>query len=216
MGVTVHGFLHQPKEDSVAALVLTHGAGSNANSPVLIALAESLAMNCVTVFRIDLPFRQLRPKGPPSPSGAAKDQEGLRAAVGLLRKLVPGKVMMGGQSYGGRQATMLAASDASACDGLLLLSYPLHPPGKPNKPRTAHFPRLQTPAVFVQGSSDPFGSVSEMHDALALIPAPHLHVVIEGAGHDLRPGRKAPNQEPLAETIRQAFQEFFHLEQQPC
>ena len=114
---------------------------------------------------------------------------GLKAAAGLMRGMVSGSVVLGGHSYGGRQASMLAAEDSSVCDALLLLSYPLHPPNKPTQLRTAHFERLITPSVFLHGTKDPFGSLDEMRAALALIQAPHRLSIIEGAGHDLLRGR---------------------------
>ena len=83
---------------------------------------------------------------------------------------------------------MLAASDPGAAEGLLLLSYPLHPPRRPTELRTAHFPKLATKVVFVHGSRDPFGTLEEMRSALALIPAVTALVEIEGAGHDLKRG----------------------------
>jgi len=84
---------------------------------------------------------------------------------------------------------MVAAEQPAVADSLLLLSYPLHPPDKPAQLRTAHFPALRTPAVFVHGTKDPFGSVEEMRAALALIPAAARLVIIEGAGHDLKRGK---------------------------
>jgi predicted alpha/beta-hydrolase family hydrolase len=110
--------------------------------------------------------------------------------VQVLRKIVQGSVFLGGQSYGGRQATMLAAAEPTLADGLLLLSYPLHPPGKPAQLRTAHLPNIQTPSLFVSGSKDPFGSPQEIESALKLIPATVNFLLIEGAGHDLGFGRR--------------------------
>jgi predicted alpha/beta-hydrolase family hydrolase len=81
---------------------------------------------------------------------------------------------------------MLAASDPSVADALLLLSYPLHPPRKPEDLRTAHFPQLQTPALFVHGTRDPFGSPDELRSAAHLIPARNEFLFIERAGHDLK------------------------------
>src|SRR3954466_12943282 len=104
----VRGFLHRPLERSAStgdALVLTHGAGGDCNAPLLVALAEKFADAGWTVLRCDLPFRQLRAHGPPRGSGS-EDRDGLRRAVQVLRKLVPGSVFLGGQSYGGRQGTM--------------------------------------------------------------------------------------------------------------
>jgi len=211
-GIAVRGFLHRPARECVASLVVTHGASSNANAPLLVALASALAEQGIIVLRVDLPFRQSRPKGPPSPSSAVKDQQGLRAATDFLRSVQKAeKLMLGGHSYGGRQATLLTAGNADVCDGLLLLSYPLHPPGNAGKLRTAHFPGLSKPAIFVQGSRDPFGSVEELKSAMKLIPAPHLHVFIEGTGHDLRPTRKSATN--VVQVVAQAFLEFFHLGQ---
>lgn len=186
-------FLHEPKCPNGRGLVLTHGAGGNATAPLLIAVAEAFCEAGMQVLRVDLAFREKRPSGPPSPSGAAADRAGLKAAVQEMRALVPGDVYLGGHSYGGRQATMLAAEEPSLMQrlvqGLLLLSYPLHPPEQPEKLRTAHFPALQTPAVFVHGTKDDFGSLDEMRLALAMIPAPVHLFPVEGAGHDLKKGR---------------------------
>ena len=185
----VHGFLHRSESANGDGLVLTHGAGGNCQAPLLVAAAETFAAAGVTVLRCDLPFRQRRPKGPPSPAGAAADRAGLRAALDSLRELVPGRVFLGGQSYGGRQASMLLAEQPSLAAGLLLLSYPLHPPGKPERLRTEHFPGLRVPAVFVQGTADPFGSPAELRPHLASIPASTRLIPVEGAGHDLKRGR---------------------------
>jgi len=185
----VRGFLHQPDGAAGPGLVLTHGAGGNCRTPLLVAAAEASAKVGVTVLRCDLPFRQRRPTGPPSPSGAAADRAGLREAVTMMRRMVAGPVFLGGQSYGGRQATMLAADDPDAADALLLFSYPLHPPGKPERLRTEHFPRFGVPALFVQGTVDPFGSVDELRAAIGLISAATRLIAIEGAGHDLKRGR---------------------------
>jgi uncharacterized protein len=185
----VRGFLHRPEKPSVDGLVLTHGAGGNSNAPLLVALSEKFAEEGWTVLRCDLPFRQLRPTGPPRGNGS-EDRDGLRRAVQVLRKLVQGRIFLGGQSYGVRQATMLAAAEPEIADGLLLLSYPLHPPGKPAQLRTAHLPKIQVPSLFVSGSKDPFGSPQEIESALKLIPAPVRFLLIEGAGHDLGFGKR--------------------------
>jgi uncharacterized protein len=184
----VRGFWHDAAVESGGAakgvLVLAHGAGSNAAAPVLIAVADAFAAAGYAVLRCDLPFRQARPHGPPSPAMAARDREGLENAVLAVRG--PGRVIMGGHSYGGRQASMLAAEKPGLVDALLLLSYPLHPPRKPDQLRTAHFPQLRTPALFVHGGRDPFGSIEEVGNAIALIPARTQLVEIARAGHDLK------------------------------
>jgi len=185
----VRGFLHRPDGAGGRGLVLTHGAGGNCRSPLLIAAAETFCAEGVLVLRCDLPFRQRRATGPPSPSTAAADRDGLRLAVVAMRELVPGQIILGGQSYGGRQATMLAADESELASALLLFSYPLHPPGKPDRLRIEHFPRLRVRAVFVHGASDPFGSPQELLSAVSLIPAHTEIIPIAGAGHDLKRGR---------------------------
>jgi len=200
----VRGFLHEPAQANGDGLVLTHGAGANCQSKLLIALASAFTDAGYLVLRCDLPFRQSRPHGPPFPAMAARDREGLRRAVDVLRSRTPGRIFLGGHSYGGRQGSMLAAEQAQLISGLLLLSYPLHPPRKPAELRTAHFPQLKTPSLFVHGGRDPFGSHDEMKTALALIPAQTMLLEIEGAGHDLL-GKKT--EENLPSRIVQAFQD---------
>src|SRR6266700_7448732 len=140
--VPVRGFLHSPTGPGGDCLVLTHGAGANCDSPLLVALAGAFCASGLDVLRCDLPFRQLRPHGPPQRDSAERDQQGLRAAIASMRRQTSGRVFLGGQSYGGRQASMLAASEPGLVDGLLLLSYPLHAPRSPDKLRTAHFTAL--------------------------------------------------------------------------
>lgn len=170
-------------------VALTHGAGSNADAPLIVAVGEQFARAGYSVLRFNLPFREKRRFGPPSPAGAAEDRAGIRAACARVRAAVPGKLILAGHSYGGRQASMLLAEDPSVADGLLLLSYPLHPPGKPEKARTEHLPALRTPVYFVHGAKDDFGSIDEMNAAIAVIPVPKYLQAIAGAGHELLKGK---------------------------
>jgi predicted alpha/beta-hydrolase family hydrolase len=203
----VRGFLHVPANSSGDGLVLTHGAGANCQSPLLVALANAFCEAGVTVvLRCDLPFRQSRPHGPPMRGSAERDQQGSRRAVELIRQMVSGRVFLGGHSYGGRQATLLAAGGPGLVDGLLLLSYPLHPPKRPTELRTAHFPNLHTPALFVSGRRDGFGTIEEMAAAVKLIPARTQLLAIEGAGHELISKRNAAE---VPAAIKTAFGEMF-------
>jgi len=165
-------------------LVLTHGAGGSKDTALLVAVAEAFAARGVSVLRCDLPFRQARARGAPSPAGAARDRNGLRAALDVLRIRVTGRVFLGGHSYGGRQASMLLAEDPSLAAALLLQSYPLHPPGKPESLRTEHLPRLRTPTAFVHGQGDPFATPEELEKARRLILAKTTLLRLPG-GHDL-------------------------------
>lgn len=204
----VRGFLHRPELGSGNGLVLAHGAGSNSNSPLLITVAGAFARSGLTVLRCDLPYRQSRPYGPPRPGDAERDRDGLRNAVAAVRKLGCSRIFLGGHSYGGRQASMLCAANPELADGLLLLSYPLHPPRKPEQLRVKHLPELRVPALFVHGTRDPFGSVEEMETAISLIPAKTELLTVDGAGHDL--GFKAKTMpEELVGGVATAFQNFF-------
>jgi predicted alpha/beta-hydrolase family hydrolase len=188
--------------------VLTHGAGSNCQSPLLVALAEAFCASGWTVLRCDLPFRQARPHGPPPRGNADRDQAGLRSAVEAIRRVAPGRVFLGGHSYGGRQASMLASAEPGLAEALLLLSYPLHPPERPDVMRTAHLPDLRAPAFFVHGTADGFGSIEEMEEAIRLIPARTGLLAISEAGHELIPRR---TRREFASRIANAFLRFVGL-----
>jgi uncharacterized protein len=246
----VRGFLHEPGNATGSGLVLTHGAGSNAQGPLLIALAETFSAAGFTVLRCDLPYRQTRSWGPPGPGDAARDRAGLKNALAALEKNVgadalvrpaerssapdslpsrknevapplsrslrqggefqkhEGKLFLGGHSYGGRQSSMLCAEAPNLVAGLLLLSYPLHPPRKPEQQRTQHLPNLRTPALFVSGTDDPFGSIAEIEQALKMIPARTKLLPVEGAGHDLGFKGKAKREE-LPKKIFLDFEDLF-------
>lgn len=206
----IRGFLHRPTNPNGIGLVVTHGAGANCRSSLLLAISEQFANAGFMVIRCDLPFRQVRPFGPPNPAQAQRDREGLKRAVEALRKQIRGKVFLGGHSYGGRQASILCAGEPDLVDGLLLLSYPLHPPRKPEQLRTQHFPELRTKSLFIHGTRDPLGLIGEMSLALKLIPAETSLVQREGAGHDL--GFKGKAHDPqLAPVVLQKFHEFFEV-----
>jgi hypothetical protein len=204
----IHGFLHVPSRSNGNAVVLTHGAGADCQSRLLVEMSDALAASGFTVLRFDLPFRRLRPHGPPPPGSAARDQDGLRRAIAVMKEKSHGRILVGGHSYGGRQATLLVSEEPQLVDGLLLLSYPLHPPKKPAELRTKHFPKLIRPAFFVHGTRDPFGTIAEMKAALELIPASHTILEVEGVSHDLLP-KKTPSELPA--RIVHDFQTFLKM-----
>jgi len=182
----VRGILHQPENPRGDAIVLTHGAGSSINAPLLISLARSFAEAGFLVLRYDLPFRVEGRKSPPLPAKQSSDREGIVRAVEAVRALARGRIVAGGHSYGGRQTAMASAERAGLADGLLLLSYPLHPPGKPEQLRTSFFGDWRAPALFVHGTRDPFGTIEEMQAAIRLIQAKTDLIAVQGAGHDLK------------------------------
>jgi len=197
----VRGFLHLPDPPNDDGLVLSHGAGSNASAPLLVALADTFSANGFTVLRCDLPYRQSRSFGPPGPGDAARDRAGLENALAALGKMISGRLFLGGHSYGGRQSSMLCAEEPDLVTALLLFSYPLHPPRKPEQQRIQHLPDLRTPTLFVQGTRDPFGSIAEMERALKMIPAKTKLLAVEGAGHDLGFKGKAKREELLGQIL---------------
>jgi predicted alpha/beta-hydrolase family hydrolase len=184
----IAGIAHEPSEQRQGApkgtVMLTHGAGGSRESPLLTKICDEWARRGWLAVRYNLPYRQRRPKGPPSGS-AAKDQAGVVEAIALAHTLTKGPVIAGGHSYGGRMTSMVIAEGAAAVDVLTLFSYPLHPPGKPERARTDHLPRITVPTVFTHGTADPFGTIDELRPAAALIPAPTEIVEITGARHDL-------------------------------
>ncbi len=221
----VRGFLHLPDVSNGSALVLTHGAGTNAKATLLVALADTFCAAGFTVLRCDLPYRQKRSFGPPGPGDAARDRAGLKNAIAAAKSTLSaappfamfkgwGSVFLAGHSYGGRQCSMLCSElsekEPDLVAGLLCLSYPLHPPRKLEQQRTQHLPDLRTPTLFVHGTRDPFGSIAELKKALKMIPAKTELLAIEGAGHDLGFKGKA-RQEKLPELILSEFSHFYDL-----
>jgi len=205
----VRGFVHRPAEPVRATLVLTHGAGSNCDAPLLVALSEAFAEKGMATLRCDLPYRQRQPQGPPRGT-ASTDQAGLRRAVEVMRKEVAGPIFMGGISHGGRQATLLAAAEPNLVDGLVILSYPLHPPGKPNQLRISHLSKIKNPALLVSGAKDPFGAPEELKSAIDGISAETRFISLEGVGHDLGYGRRvSAAQRDLPQRIVRVFEQFF-------
>jgi len=210
----VRGFLHRPISSSGQGLVLTHGAGSNCQAPLLVAIASSFTAAGFLVLRCDLPFRQDRPYGPPSPYDGKRDRAGLLNAIAALKNLASGPAFLGGHSYGGRQSSMLCAEQTEEVrdlvPGLLLMSYPLHPPRKAAQLRTQHFFNLRTPALFVHGTRDPFGTIDEVEQAIKLVPAKTKVLTVDGAGHDL--GFKGKSKRPeLPPKVLEEFQSFFTI-----
>jgi uncharacterized protein len=184
----ITGVAHEPDDTPSGVVVLTHGAGGSRESALLQKVCDEWARRGWLAVRYNLPYRRRRPKGPPSGS-AATDRAGIVEAIAVCRDLADGALIAGGHSYGGRQTSMLVAgcveSAAQVVDVLTLFSYPVHPPGKPERARTEHLPDVAVPTVFTHGTSDPFGTIDEVRAAAALIPAPTEIVEITGARHDL-------------------------------
>ena len=184
----IAGIAHEPDDTPSGVVVLTHGAGGSRESALLQKICDEWARRGWLAVRYNLPYRRRRPKGPPSGS-AATDRAGIVEAIAVCRDLADGPLLAGGHSYGGRLTSMVVAdcveSAAQLVDLLTLFSYPVHPPGKPERARTEHLPDVPVPTVFTHGTSDPFGTIDEVRAAAALIPAPTEIIEITGARHDL-------------------------------
>jgi len=159
----IAGVAHQPDGIPEGVVLLTHGAGGNRDSELLQRVCDEWAHRGWLAIRYNLPYRRRRPTGPPSGS-AATDRAGIDEAIALCRNLTEGPLIVGGHSYGGRQTSMVIAETSPVRVGVLtLFSYPVHPPGKPDRRRTEHLPDIAVPTVFTHGTSDPFGTPDEVY-----------------------------------------------------
>lgn len=163
-------------------LVLFHGAGGDRDHRLFLKLEDALDL---PVARCNFPYRDKGPGRRP-PDRMPKLIESIRSHAERLGDewgVDPADLVYGGRSMGGRACSM-AVAEGMAAAGLLLLSYPLHPPGKPDKLRTEHFPELDLPILLVQGHSDPFGKEHEFAEHLPAIPGPVEQLWLERTGHD--------------------------------
>ena len=174
---------HQTFAVRPGALLLTPGAGSDRNHPSLVAIEAAVAP--MVVARVDFPYRRAGRKAPDrAPRLVAcvvEEAAALAARAGVSAE----RVVLGGRSMGGRMCSMAVAEGLEAA-GLVLISYPLHPPGRPERLRTEHFGAIDVPCLFVSGTRDPFATPKELEAASAEIPGPVTHVWIEEAGHGLK------------------------------
>jgi predicted alpha/beta-hydrolase family hydrolase len=170
------------RRPKAGAVLLAPGAGADRMHHTLVALADGLAP--LPVRRMDFGYRRAGKRAPDrAPVAVAAVREEAAAAVAEAG-VAADRLVLGGRSYGGRMCSMAVAEGLPAA-GLVLLSYPLHPPGKPDKARTEHLGRLRLPVLFVSGDKDPFGSPDELEAAAEAIPGPVTFVWLRG-GHDPR------------------------------
>ena len=181
---------------AVAGLVLAPGASAGRDQSCLVAIDTELSSHGVRVERIDFPYhlagRRAPDRAPVLVATVVAAAEALAAALAVER----GRIALGGRSMGGRMCSM-AVADGLPAAGLVLISYPLHPPGKPERLRTEHLGSLTVPCLFVSGTRDAFGTPAELEAATASIPGPVTHVWIEGGDHGLK-GKDVP----VTEAVR--------------
>jgi predicted alpha/beta-hydrolase family hydrolase len=163
-------------------MLLFPGAGSGRDHPTLVALEQALSL---PVARADFPYRREGRKAPDRPAKLIACVREEAAALASSAEVAPESIVLGGRSMGGRMCSLAVAEGLPAA-GLVLISYPLHPPGKPDNLRVEHFPSIDVPCLFVSGDRDPFGSPDELASHAAAIPGPVTHVTVEGGRHELR------------------------------
>lgn len=167
------------------AVLLAPGAGAGRDQPALVAIER--ALDPVPVERMDFPYRIAGRRSPDRPPVLLAAVRAAAASLSARTGVAPERIVLGGRSMGGRMCSMAVAEGLPAL-ALVLVSYPLHPPGRPDKLRTEHFRELALPCLFVSGTRDAFGSPAELEDATTAIPGPVTHVWIEGGDHGLRKG----------------------------
>jgi hypothetical protein len=174
-GGTVSAAWHGEGGDTL--LALTHGAGGTFETPSLVAYAEAMAARGMCVVRFNLPYVEA---GKKTPGPQARDEACWRGIANVLRARTR-RLLVGGRSYGGRMASHVVAAGVP-CEGLVLLAYPLHPPGKPERLRAAHLERIMAPMLFLQGTRDPFAEPTLLARTLAQLPGATRHR-LEGGDH---------------------------------
>jgi len=181
-----------------ATLVLAHGAGAGQQSAFITGFARSLAERGIDVLTFNFLYTEQRRR---VPDRTEKLEGCYRAAIAAARDHFDRpSLFIGGKSMGGRIATHLAAADdaeALGIGGVVLLGYPLHPPGKPAQLRAAHLPKIRVPMLIIQGERDPFGTPGELKPVIDRLPADVTLHVVEKGDHSLAPSRRA---ESIAST----------------
>jgi uncharacterized protein len=184
-------------------LILAPGAGAGQKSPFMVRFGAAIAARGIDTVTFDFPYRE---EGRRIPDGNATLEACWRAVIAAVsRRLTPmEKIAIGGKSMGGRIASQVAASgEAGALAALVLLGYPLHPPGKPQQLRTAHFLRLRVPSLFIQGTRDAFGTPAELSAALSEADVPATLFPIAEGDHSF----KVPKRASAADAVESMIQD---------
>ncbi len=170
-------------EPAAGAVLLTPGAGSGRSHPALVAIEA--AITPLPVWRVDFPYRKAGRRAPDRAPVLVASVVEDAAALARAAEVESGRLVLGGRSMGGRICSM-AVAEGLAAAGLVLVAYPLHPPGRPERLRVAHLGALRVPCLFVSGTADPFATPAELEAATAAIPGRVTHVWIDGGRHELK------------------------------
>jgi predicted alpha/beta-hydrolase family hydrolase len=184
------------KNRAGASIILGHGAGANQLSGFMRLFASGLAERGCDVVTFNFLYTE---QGRKLPNPKARLESCFRAVIDAVlkhKKLKGNRLVIGGKSMGGRIASQVAAEDGKNIDGLLFLGYPLHPPGRPDKVRSEHLPKIKVPMLFVQGSRDAFGSEPEIATLIKKLKLPAKLCAIEGGDHSFKVPKKAGIAQP--------------------
>jgi hypothetical protein len=188
-----------------ASLILAHGAGANQTSPFMVRFATALAARGIDTVTFNFLYSEARKR---IPDKNDKLEACWRKVIEAWRDGKLGRhgaddeLFIGGKSMGGRIASQVAAAPSGDIAGLVLLGYPLHPPGQPDKLRTRHLPAIRAPILIVQGSRDAFGTPDELRPILDRLTARTELYVVEGGDHSYKVAKKAvPNQAQVDELV---------------
>jgi len=178
-------------------IILGHGAGANQLSGFMRLFAAGLAERGLDVVTFNFLYTE---QGRKIPDPGPRLESCYRAVIDAVvkdKKLKGNRVVIGGKSMGGRIASQVAAAQPDDIDGLVFLGYPLHPPGRPDKPRSEHLPKIKAPMLFVQGSRDAFGTKQEIETIIKKLKLPAEHYSIEGGDHSFKVPKSAGPQEQI-------------------
>ena len=183
-----------PEQRAGVALLLAHGAGGNQMSPFIVDYAKRLAERGIDVATFNFVYSEQKRR---LPDRTDKLEACWRAVIAAARagalspEIAHGPIAIGGKSMGGRIASQVAAADPEGIAGLVLLGYPLHPPGRPEQLRTKHLPVITVPMLIVQGERDTFGTPDELRPVLRTIKAKTELFVVEGGDHSFKVPKSA-------------------------
>ncbi len=204
-GAPLDAVLHAAGDPGAPLLVLAHGAGAGQRSGFMVEFAQALAGRGVSVLTFDFPYMQHRRRVPDRSHVLRAAWHAVLAGAAAQRLISPGGCAIGGKSMGGRIASEVLAERGDALEGvrgLVLLGYPLHPPGRPAQLRTAHLPQLATPVLIVQGGNDTFGGPDDVRRAFAAARGPVEVLAVDGADHSFKVPRASGSQRAADERIR--------------
>ena len=201
--VTAIAYPAAPAKHADVRLILAHGAGAGQASGFMVRFASALAARGIDTVTFNFLYTE---QGRRVPDRNDKLEACYRKVIEAVQRGVlggkPGKLIIGGKSMGGRIASQVAAVDGGGIDGLVLLGYPLHPPGQPDKLRTKHLPGITAPMLFIQGSRDTFGTPEELQPHIRQVKAPVDVFVVEGGDHSFKvPKGLGLSQDQVYETV---------------